>query len=113
MSSPSSIWRSHKLLHSYLGKRGRLIVWTKILVAPSGFEHQVPYLSGIVQFNDPSTSSGQVRMAVQIVDANEKDLKPNQKIEVVIRRIGKAKSEDVIEYGVKVKPVQKGPESRI
>lgn len=108
MNSPASIWRQHKTLHYYLGKQGRLLVWTKILVAPSGFEHQVPYLSGIVEFDDPSTSSGQARMAVQIVDANEKDLKSNQKVEVAIRRIGKAKSEDVIEYGVKVKPINNG-----
>ena len=101
MSSPSQIWRSHKKLNTYLGKTGKLLVWTKILVAPLGFEHQVPYLAGIVEFLD------KLRMPVQIVDCNEKDLKPNQKVEVVIRKIGKAKSEDVIEYGVKVKPVQK------
>ena len=104
MSTPASIWRDHKNLHNYLGKVGKLIVWTKILVAPLGFEHQTPYLVGIVAFN-PSTGSGQVRMPVQIVDCNEKDLKPNQSVEVVIRKIGKAKSEDVIEYGVKVKPI--------
>lgn len=98
MSSPSTIWRSHKQLHSYLGKTGRLLVWTKILVAPAGFEHQVPYLVGIVQFPNQ-------RIPVEIVDADEKKLKPNRKVEVVIRKIGKAKSEDVIEYGVKVRPI--------
>jgi len=99
MSSPVTIWRSHKTLHSYLGKKGKLLVWTKILVAPLGFEHQVPYLVGIVKFSDGE------KMPVQIVDCEEKGLKPNQSVEVVIRKIGKAKSEDVIEYGVKVKPV--------
>jgi len=97
MSTPSTIWRSHKELNNYLGKQGKLVVWTKILVAPKGFENQVPYLVGIVQFNNE-------RMPVQIVDCNESELKINQKMEVVIRKIGKAKSEDVIEYGVKVKP---------
>ena len=97
MSTPSTIWRSHKELNNYLGKQGKLVVWTKILVAPKGFENQVPYLVGIVQFNNE-------RMHVQIVDCNESELKINQKMEVVIRKIGKAKSEDVIEYGVKVKP---------
>ena len=107
MNSPIQIWRQHKNLHNYLGKKGKLLVWTKIFVAPSGFEHQVPYLVGIVKFD-----SGE-KMPVQIVDCQEKDLpagrqglKPNQKVEVVIRKIGKAKSEDVIEYGVKVKPVK-------
>ena len=99
MNSPVQIWREHKNLHSYLGKKGKLIVWTKILVPPLGFEHQVPYLVGIVQFTDGE------KLPVQVVDCEEKVLKPNQKVEVVIRKIGKAKSEDVIEYGVKVKPI--------
>ncbi len=98
MSTPASIWRQHKTLSPYLNKVGRLIVWTKIFVAPSGFEHQTPYLVGIVQFEDQ-------RLPLQIVDCNEEDLKINQKVKVVIRKIGKAKSEDVIEYGLKVKPI--------
>lgn len=105
MNSPVTVWRSHKKLSAYLNKVGKLLVWTKIFVAPGGFEHQVPYLVGIIQF-DPSTSSGQVeRLPLQIVDCEEEYLKPNQKVITVIRKIGKAKSEDVIEYGIKVKPL--------
>ena len=98
MSTPTSIWRQHKTLHSYLNKVGKLIVWTKIYVAPAGFEHQTPYLVGIVDF-------GSEKLPLQIVDCEEKDLKINMKVKVVIRKIGKAKSEDVIEYGLKVKPI--------
>ena len=98
MSTPASIWRQHKTLHTYLNKIGRLLVWTKIHVAPEGFEQQVPYLVGIVQFEDGKKSP------VQIVDCEEKDLTVNQKVITVIRKIGKVKSEDVIEYGLKVKP---------
>ncbi|MBI2039536.1 OB-fold domain-containing protein [Candidatus Microgenomates bacterium] len=101
MSSPVTIWRSHKKLSAYLNKEGRLVIWTKIYVAPVGFEHQVPYLVGIVQFDPPA---GGERMPLQIVDCEEQDLKVNQKVVTVIRRIGKTKSEDVIEYGLKVKP---------
>ncbi len=74
------------------------MVWTKIFVAPGGFEHQIPYLVGIVKFADGT------KMPLQIVDCEESDLKPNQKVITVIRKIGKARSEDVIEYGIKVKP---------
>ena len=98
MNSPVTIWRQHKKLHNYLNKIGRLLVWTKIFVAPEGFEHQTPYLVGIIQFDD-------LRMPLQIVDCHEEDLKVNMKVITVIRKIGKAKSEDVIEYGVKVKPI--------
>lgn len=98
MNSPVTIWRQHKKLNAYLNKVGRLVVWTKIYVAPSGFEHQVPYLVGIVDF-------GTEKLPLQIVDCEEKDLKPNQKVKIVIRKIGKVKPDDVIEYGLKVKPV--------
>lgn len=98
MSSPVQIWRNHKNLNKYLNKVGRLLVWTKILVAPTGFEHQVPYLVGIVDF-------GKERLPLQIVDCEEKTLKPNQKVKIVIRKIGKVKPDDVIEYGLKAKPV--------
>lgn len=99
MNTPVTIWRSHKKLSAYLNKVGRLLVWTKIYVAPSGFEHQVPYLVGIVQFDKDE------KLPLQIVDTEEEDLKPNQKVITIIRKIGKAKSEDVIEYGIKVKPI--------
>ena len=98
MNSPVTIWRDHKNLHNYLNKIGRVIVWTKILVPPTGFEHEAPYLVGIIQFSDE-------KRPLQIVDCDEKDLKPNRRVITVIRKIGKAKSEDVIEYGVKVKPI--------
>ncbi len=98
MSTPVAIWRQHKTLSPYLNKVGKLIVWTKIFVAPSGFEHQTPYLVGIVDFGDH-------KMPLQIVDCEEADLKLNLKVITVIRKIGKAKAEDVIEYGVKVKPL--------
>lgn len=98
MNSPVTIWRDHKNLHNYLNKVGEITVWTKVLVPPAGFEHEAPYIVGIIQF------SGE-RLPLQIVDCDEKDLKINQKVITVIRKIGKAKSEDVIEYGVKVKPL--------
>lgn len=106
MNSPINIWRQHKKLHNYLGKTGKLLVWTKIFVPPAGFEHQAPYIVGLVQFDPSLGGSGRgEKLPVQIVDCEEQDLKPNQKVKVVIRKIGKVKSDEVIEYGVKVKPI--------
>lgn len=105
MNSPINIWREHKKLRNYLGRTGKILVWTKIVVPPAGFEHQAPYIVGIVRF-DPSTGSGRgEKLPAQVVDCEEQDLKPNQKVKVVIRKIGKVKPDEVIEYGVKVKPV--------
>lgn len=98
MNSPVRVWRQHKKLHQYLGKQGKLLVWTKIFVAPSGFEHQVPYLVGMVDF-------GNEKLPLQIVDCEEKDLKVNQKVKIVIRKIGKVKPDEVIEYGLKANPL--------
>lgn len=99
MSNPSVIWRQHQKLHNFLGKTGKLLVWTKISISPLGFEHEVPYFVGIIKLDNGE------KMPVQIVDCIETDLKINQKVKIVIRKIGKAKSEDVIEYGIKVKPI--------
>lgn len=101
MSSPSEVWREHKKLNKYLNKRGKLLVWTKVSVAPSGFEDFVPYFSGIVEFSDGE------KLAVQIVDCEEKDLKKNLKVVAVIRRGQKVKADAVIEYVVKVRPAPK------
>lgn len=98
MNSPVQIWRQHKKLHSYLNKTGKLLVWTKVIVPPAGFEHEAPYLVGIVDL-------GKEKLPLQIVDCDEKDLKVNKLVKIVIRKIGKVKSEDVIEYGLKAKPI--------
>jgi uncharacterized OB-fold protein len=106
MSNPSQVWRHHKKLHNYLNepgsrsgaKKGKLLVWTKVLVPPLGFEDSVPYFSGIVQFEDGE------KLPVQIVDCEEKDLKENLKVISVIRRGKKVNADEVIEYVVKVKP---------
>lgn len=104
MNSPVTIWRQHKNLHNFLSRIGKIVVWTKIFVSPAGFEHQVPYLVGIIQFENGD------RMPLQIVDCHEKDLpagrqglKQSQKVITVIRKIGKAGSSEVIEYGLKAK----------
>lgn len=99
MNSPVQIWRQHQKLHSYLNQKAKLLLWTKIYVAPLGFEHQTPYLVGIIQLQD-----GQ-KLPLQLVDCEEKDLKTNMKLIIVIRKIGKASSDDVIEYGLKAKPI--------
>ncbi|MBU1000642.1 hypothetical protein KKE78_04585 [Patescibacteria group bacterium] len=99
MSSPVTVWRHHKSIKNYLGKKGKIIVWTKVFVAPAGFEHEAPYPVVIAEFTDGK------RIPLQLVEYEEKHLKPNQKIITVVRRLGKVKLDRVIEYGIKAKPV--------
>lgn len=97
-SQPAKNWRETKKFSIWLGKMGRLLVWTKIYAAPSGFEYQVPYFCGIVKFNGK-------KMAVQIVDCLEEDLKTNMKVKIVLRRLKKPDPVGLIDYSLKVKPV--------
>jgi uncharacterized OB-fold protein len=99
MNSPVQVWRTTKELHKMLGKRGKIVVWTRIFVAPSGFEPELPYVVAIIEFEDGT------RKSLQVVDYTEEQLKLGQKVVTAIRRIGKAGPEEVITYGVKVKPV--------
>jgi uncharacterized OB-fold protein len=92
-----SVWRTTKELQKHLGKKGKVVVWTKIFVSPEGFEEQAPYNVAIVEF-----SPGE-RMTLQVVDCE--DLQVGQEVRLVVRRIGKAGKEDVIAYGLKARPL--------
>ena len=99
MSSPVTVWRHHKNIRNYLGKVGKIIVWTKVFIAPAGFEHEAPYFVAIVEFADKE------RMPLQLVEFGQKEPKINQKVATVVRKLGKVKLDEVIEYGIKAKPV--------
>lgn len=75
------------------------MVWTKVFNAPAGFEHEAPYFVAIVKFEDGT------KMPLQLVECEEKDLKPNRKIITVVRKRGKVSLDEVIEYGIKAKPI--------
>jgi len=98
MNNPPTIWRKTKELHKYIGKKGKIVVATKIFVAPEGFEHEVPYTVAIIEFEDAS------RKPLQVVDLTD-ELEPGQQVICVIRRIGKVEASGLISYGVKAKPL--------
>lgn len=98
MNSPVKHWRDTKKINKHLSQKGKLLVWTKIFTAPSGFEYQAPYFAGIVELENGK------RVPSQIVDCTEEDLKPNLKVISIIRRSRKPQAADVIEYGIKFKP---------
>lgn len=99
-NNPASVWRQSQKLSSQVGKNGRVLTFTTIYSAPSGFEHQVPYSVGIIKFEDGTATS------LEIVDCKIKDLKIGLKVQTVIRRIGQSDPEELIRYGVKVKPLK-------
>lgn len=97
MTSSVKVWREIKQLNKFLNMSGEILVWTKITVAPSGFEEQAPYFVGIVKLE-----TGE-RMTLQIVDCPEEHLEVGKRVRLVVRKIGRVEASEVVRYGVKAK----------
>lgn len=97
-TSPIKIWRNHKQVHQALGRIGKIVVWTRIFVAPLGFEKEAPYVVAIVEF------AGGERLPLQVVDLDH-ELVEGEKVITCVRKIGSVKPDEVIEYGIKVKQI--------
>lgn len=105
MSSAVEVWRKHKNLNKYLNRKGKVLTWTKIYVAPEGFEHQVPYFVGIIELNPSTGAQGRrEKLPLQIVDCSDEQIKTGMEVLTVIRRGEKVNAEEVIEYSIKAKP---------
>jgi len=98
--NPANLWRKSARLTQNLGKVGKVAAFTTIHSAPSGYEHQVPYSVGIIRFEDGTSRS------LEIVDTAAKNIKIGLKVQTVVRRIGQSEPEELIEYGIKVKPLK-------
>ncbi len=100
MISPVKIWRRQKEIMEILGKRGKIVTWTTIFVAPEEFKKRAPYPVIIVEFDDMKRAVG------QLVDHDsKKDLVIGRKVIAILRKTKQGSSEDVIAYGIKFKPV--------
>jgi uncharacterized OB-fold protein len=98
--NPANLWRKSATITQNLGKVGKVVAFTTIHSAPSGYEHQVPYSVGIIKFEDGTSSS------LEIVDTASKNIKIGLKVQTVVRRIGQSEPEELIDYGIKVKPAR-------
>lgn len=99
MNNSIKNWRQTKNINQRVGKIGKVISWTKVNMAPSGFENEVPYYVGLIEFQ-----KGQREM-LQFVDFDKEPV-IGDTIITVIRRIGKPKPAEVIFYGIKAKPYE-------
>lgn len=100
MTSPVKIWRNQQKVASLLGKTGTIVTWTFIRVPPAGFSSFAPYPVALVQFEDGTS------LTAQLVDYNQKDLRPGMTVVTVLRRIMESNTDGIIPYGVKIKPVR-------
>lgn len=98
--NPADIWRKSQNISKEIGNVGKVVTFTTIYSAPLRFEHQIPYTVGIIKFDDGSSR------ALEIVDTDQKELKIGLKVKTIVRRIGQSEQEELIEYGIKVKPAK-------
>ncbi len=99
MISPIKIWRRQKEIRKVLGKKGRVLIWTKIYTPGTDFKKYAPYPVVLVKLENNEKIYG------QLVDYEEKDLKIGGKVISILRKVRSSTDEGVIAYGVKFKPL--------
>ena len=93
MRSAVRIWRESGERYKNLDKVGKVVSFTKICSPPQGFGDK-PYMVVMVEFGKKG------RVVGELVD---EEIKTGDKVKGVIRRLGKAEKDEVLEYGVKWK----------
>ena|SRR3990172_12996845 len=99
MSSPVKIWRNQKEVARLVGATGVIVSWTIVRVPPADYGDQAPYPVVLL-----SLGNGK-RLTAQLVDWEPRHLKSGQRVVTVIRRVTQPNTDDVIPYGLKVKPL--------
>lgn len=84
-----------------LAGHGRVLEWTRVHRAAPGYGLQVPYLIALIE-----TDEGP-RVLGQVVETDHVDV--GTPVQAVFRRIGEDGPSGVIHYGMKWKPVARGP----
>lgn len=97
MISPVKIWRRQKEVRKILGKKGKIVSWTKIFVAGEEFKKFAPYFVVLVEFDDKTKAVG------QLVDFNQEKVKMGEEVIAILRKVKDVREEDVISYGIKFK----------
>lgn len=95
MFSPLIYWRNKKEIRKFLGKKGRLLSFTKIINPLSGFGKR-PYYVGLAFF--PKLGK---KTAALII--NDKKPQIGSKVVAVLRLIGEQEKEEFLNYGLKFK----------
>jgi uncharacterized OB-fold protein len=99
MISPVKVWRNQKYVARMIGKTGTLCSWTVIRQPPADFGYQAPYPVVIVRLDSGES------ITAQMVDYEPGDLVFGRHVITVVRRTIQSQTDDVIPYGIKVKPI--------
>jgi len=99
MISPVKVWRNQKYVARMKGITGTIVSWTVIRMPPADFGYQAPYPVVIVKLETGES------ITAQMVDYTSDHLSIGQKVITVVRRTVQSDVDDVIPYGIKVKPL--------
>ncbi len=99
MISPVKIWRRQKDIRVLLGKKGSILTWTIIYVSGTEFKKFAPYPVAIVKLDNGE------KVTAPIVDYERENLRSGQKVKIVLRKVCEGDHEDVLVYGLKLKPM--------
>lgn len=91
--------RTGKLDPYKLNPRGKIVTYTTIHAAASGFEDQAPYSLAVVELVDGP------RLTAQVTDCDPADVKIGDEVEMVFRRMGQDGEDGVIYYGFKARKI--------
>ena len=94
-------WRESSRRYQNLGKTGKIISLTFVQTAVTGFSSWLPYYVAIIKLDKGEKVTG------QLVDAARPEPKINDRVIGVLRRTREPGKEEIIEYGVKWKLINK------
>ena len=94
MHTPPNLWRLQQNNKNLLGQTAKILTYTTVYTAPSGFENQTPYTIAIAKLENGQTITTQV--------VNPKNIKINAKAKIVIRRLKTPTQDEIIDYGPKL-----------
>ncbi len=92
--------RAGKLKEIKMPWEGKIVSFTKVHVAPEGFESQAPYYLAIIELSNGA------RVLAQIVDSEPEKIKIGAKVKKVFRRMAEPEEYGTITYGYKFKVVE-------
>lgn len=89
-------WRSNKLWSKYLGKKGRVLAVSMMEVAATDQVELLPYSYLVVQLGSEKLS---------LMGAAHQNFEVGDKVEIVLRKIKKEASPEIIVYGLKAEKI--------
>lgn len=100
MISPVKVWRRQKTIRDLLGKKGKVISWTRIFTPPPQFKQVAPYTIVLVELTNHQ------RICAQLVDQDpHTDVHRGADVVVTLRKLRESISDDVIPYTIACRPL--------